>query len=100
MEKIRMITIVARCRVKPEKTDEFMKMALDLVEASRGEEGNVFYDLYADLADPAKFTFIEAWKDRAAIDSHNETPHFRGFGERAGPLFAGPLEIALYRKVT
>ncbi|MDD3071820.1 MAG: putative quinol monooxygenase [Methanoculleus horonobensis] len=94
-----MITIVARCRVKPEKTDDFMKIALDLVEASRSEAGNVSYDLYADLADPAKFTFIETWKDRAAIDAHNETPHFRGFGERAGPLFAGPLDIALYRKV-
>ncbi|MDV2481889.1 antibiotic biosynthesis monooxygenase [Methanoculleus sp. Wushi-C6] len=94
-----MITIVAKCTVKPEKIDEFMKIALDLVDASRGEEGNVSYDLYADLANPAKFTFIEAWKDRAAIDAHNGTPHFKGFGERAGPLFAGPLDIGLYRRV-
>lgn len=95
-----MITIVARCSVKPDTADEFMKIARGLVEASRSEDGNVSYDLYVDLADPAKFTFIEVWKDRAAIDSHNETPHFRDFGERAGPLFAGPLDIALYRKVT
>ncbi len=94
-----MITIVARCSVKPDKTDDFMKMVLDLVDASRSEAGNVSYDLYADLADPAKFTFIEVWKDKAAIDSHNQTPHFRGFGERAGPLLAGPLDIALYRRV-
>ncbi len=97
---MRMITIVARCSVKPEKTDEFMKIALDLVDASRGEEGNVSYDLYADLSDPAKFAFIETWRDRAAIDAHNGTPHFKGFGERAGSLFAGPLDIALYRRVT
>lgn len=95
-----MITIVARCSVKPEKTDEFMKVALDLVDASRGEEGNVSYDLYADLTDPAKFTFIEIWRDRAAIDAHNGTAHFKGFGERAESLFAGPLDIALYRRVT
>ncbi len=97
---MRMITIVARCNVKPEKIDEFMKIALNLVDASKGEEGNVSYDLYADLADPTKFTFIEIWRDRAAIDAHNGTPHFKAFGERVGSLFAGPLDIALYRRVT
>lgn len=95
-----MITIVAKCSVKPDKTDDFLKIARGLVAASRSEEGNVSYDLYADLADPAKFTFIEIWKDRAAIDSHNATLHFQDFGERAGPLFTGPLDIALYQKVT
>ncbi len=94
-----MITIVARCSVLPDRADDFTKIALALVEASRSEEGNISYNLYADLADPAKFTFIEVWKDEAAIDSHNETPHFRGFGERAGPLFAGPFDIALYRRI-
>ncbi|KAF5085017.1 putative quinol monooxygenase [Methanoculleus horonobensis] len=94
-----MITIVARCSIQSGKSDEFMEIARDLVDASRREDGNISYDLYVDLADPAKFAFIEVWKDRAAIDSHNETAHFKGFGERAGPLFAGPLDIGLYRKV-
>ena len=94
-----MITIVAESSVKPDKTDDFLKIARDLVEASRGEEGNVSYVLYADLKDPAKYTFIENWKDQAAIDSHNATAHFLDFGARAGPLFTGPLDIALYQRV-
>lgn len=94
-----MITIVAECNVKPDKTDDFLKIARGLVEASRDEEGNVSYNLYADLKDPAKFTFIENWKDQAAIDSHNATAHFLDFGAKAGPLFTGPLDIALYQRV-
>ena len=94
-----MITIVANCTARAESTGDLAKLALDLVRASRSEAGNVSYDFYADLADPAKFTFIEVWKDQAAIESHNATPHFQGFVEKAGPLFAGPLEIALYRKL-
>jgi len=66
---------------------------------SRNEERDTSYDLAADLKDPTKFTFIEMWEDRAAIDSHSATPHFQDFGEGAGPLFAGPLNIALYRRV-
>lgn len=95
-----MITIVARCSVKTDKVEDLVELALDLIKASRSEAGNVSYDFYADLADPAKFTFVEVWKDQAAIDLHNATPHFRGFVDKAGPLFAGPLDIALYRKLT
>lgn len=94
-----MITIVASGSVQPDRAAEMKKIALDLVTASRSEAGNVSYDYYEDLSDPAKFTFIEVWKDQAAIESHNATPHFQGFVEKAGPLFAGPLEIALYRKL-
>ena len=95
-----MITIVARGSVHADKVAVLERLALDLVEASRSEEGNVSYDVYADLADPAKFTFIEVWKNREAIDIHNATSHFQGFVEKAGALFAGPLEIALCRKLT
>ncbi|HIH04259.1 MAG TPA: antibiotic biosynthesis monooxygenase [Methanoregulaceae archaeon] len=95
-----MITIVARGSVQADRVADLERLAVDLVEASRNEEGNVSYDFYADLADPAKFTFIEVWKDRDAIDLHNATSHFQGFVERAGPLFDGPLDIALCRKLT
>ncbi|MEN6341746.1 MAG: putative quinol monooxygenase [Methanospirillum sp.] len=95
-----MITIVARGRVRAESVADLERLALDLVGASRSEAGNVSYDFYADLADPATFTFIEVWQDQNAIDLHNATPHFRGFVEKAGPIFDGPLEIALCRKLT
>ncbi|NLX49658.1 MAG: antibiotic biosynthesis monooxygenase [Methanospirillum sp.] len=95
-----MITIVARCAARAESAGDLENLALDLVRASRSEAGNVSYDFYADLADPAKFTFIEVWKDQAAIESHNATPHFQGFVEKAGLLFAGPLEISFYRKLS
>ena len=95
-----MITIVARCSAQAERVENLVGLALDLVEASRSEAGNVSYDFYADLADPAKFTFIEVWNDQAALDLHNASPHFRGFVDRAAPLFAGPLDIAFYRKLT
>ncbi|MFY9545387.1 MAG: putative quinol monooxygenase [Candidatus Methanoculleus thermohydrogenotrophicum] len=95
-----MITIIAKCSAKAGKSDELVKLARDLVKASRSEAGNVSYDFYADLADPTKFTFIEVWKDQAAIDFHNATPHFLGFVEKAEPLLAGPLDVALYQKLT
>lgn len=95
-----MITIVAKCRVKPEKEDDIIRLALDLVTASRKEKGNVSYDFYADVSDSHRFTFIEVWKDQEAINIHNGTAHFQNFVAKAEPLFAGPLDIALYNKLS
>ena len=95
-----MISIIAKCQGKPEMIDNLIKHAHELVIASRKEEGNISYDFYADISDSDKFTFIEVWKDQEAIDIHNETPHFQNFVAKAGPLFAGPLDIALYNKLS
>lgn len=95
-----MITIVAKCSVKPSATDEFLELALSLVHASRAETGNVSYDFYCDLKNQAQFTFIECWKDQEAINLHNASEHFVTFGEKAAPLFSAPLDIGLYRKLT
>jgi len=95
-----MITIVAKCSARAGRADELVQLALNLIDSSRKEEGNVSYDFYTDIADPTKFTFIEVWKDQAAIDLHNSTPHFQGFVEKAGPLFAGPLDVSLYQKIS
>ena len=100
LELQQMITIVAGGSAKADRVRDLAKLALDLVGASRSEAGNVSYDFYEDVADPAKFTFIEVWKDQAAIEAHNASSHFQEFVEKAGPLFAGPLDVALYRKLT
>jgi quinol monooxygenase YgiN len=95
-----MITIIATGRVKPEGIDALRGLVMDLVSRSRAEAGNVSYDFYQVLADPAKFAFVEVWQDQAAIDSHMASPHFQGCMANAGPLWDGPLEIGLYRKQT
>lgn len=95
-----MISIIAKCQVKPETADDIIRLALDLVIASRKEKGNISYDFYADTTDSHRFTFIEAWKDQEAINIHNETAHFQNFVAKAEPLFAGPLDIALYKKLS
>ncbi|MDD3069473.1 MULTISPECIES: putative quinol monooxygenase [Methanocorpusculum] len=95
-----MITIIAKCTAKKDTVDDLLELALELVQSSRKEKGNVSYDFYQDITSPEKFTFIECWKDQAAIDSHNATPHFKHFVEKTGQIFAGPLDVALFRKLT
>jgi len=51
------------------------------------------------MSDPAVFAFIECWKDQAAIDFHNATPHFTGLVPRMGVLYAESYPVELYEEM-
>jgi CRISPR-associated protein Cas8b1/Cst1 subtype I-B len=73
------LTIVATVTVKPEFKDDVLKAIKTVVDATRKEPGNIFYDVFEDIKNPLKFVFIETWKSQAAIDSHNKSAHFNNF---------------------
>jgi len=73
------LTIVATITVKPEHKEDVLKSIKTVVDASRKEPGNIFYDVFEDINNPLKFVFIETWKSQAAIDIHNKTAHFIDF---------------------
>lgn len=95
-----MITIIAKCKAVEGGADKLKELALNLVNESRKESGNISYDFYEEIESPLKFTFIECWKDQQAIDIHNASSHFISFGEKASSLFDGALDIALYNKIS
>ena len=95
-----MITIVAAFSVNACDKAALLTAAKELIEKSREEEGNVTYNLYEDISDPAKMTFIEEWRDQAAIDYHNSTEHFNRICAQLGNYTAGPMKVNLYTKTS
>jgi len=73
------LSIVATVIVKPEFREDVLKAMKTVVDATVKEPGCIFYDVYEDINNPLKFVFIETWKSKAAIDSHNKTAHFNDF---------------------
>jgi len=62
---------------------DFEKAAEAVVAGSRAEEGCVYYEL-GKSDTPLTYAFIEVWKSQEAINTHNETPHFKAFVEAIG----------------
>ncbi|GKS10900.1 monooxygenase [Paenibacillus chitinolyticus] len=91
-----MIIIHAAMRLQPGKDDAFLKEILPLVEASRGESGNVSYDLYKHAEKEYAYTMVEVWKDQQAVNSHNSSAHFTAFTGKAGEFLAAPLDVKVY----
>lgn len=85
--------IVARVVVKDDQVKAFIEVASKLVEATRLEEGNLFYSLYQSPIDATEFIFYEEYKNQAAFDTHAASAHFAAFSEGTGDMMAGELLI-------
>ncbi|OSN03784.1 putative quinol monooxygenase [Lonsdalea iberica] len=71
------IRVVASLQAKPEYLKEITDAVNKAVEPSRKEAGNLQYDLHAEIDKPGAFVFIERWKNKAALETHEKTAHFQ-----------------------
>ncbi|MCD7938498.1 MAG: antibiotic biosynthesis monooxygenase [Tannerellaceae bacterium] len=93
-----MITIVAKAFVKEGKRDEFIQAVQPMIAGSQAEEGNISYTLFEDLDNKNILTFIEQWKDLAAINYHNNSTHFQA-GVSAISDLIEDMEIRKYQEL-
>ena len=94
-----MIRIVAKSVIKDDKIETYIKLAKELIEKSRQEQGCISYGLFQDINNPSIITFIEDWQDQKSIELHRNSEHFK----RIVPLFAdlrvSKGEVNLYKEV-
>ncbi|MCL1996120.1 MAG: antibiotic biosynthesis monooxygenase [Defluviitaleaceae bacterium] len=93
-----MIVLLVQFEVAQNKHNEVFDVFKNLVKSSQEEEGCIEYDLYQELNDPNKFSLIEKWKDQAAIDFHNSTPHFLNNIDKVKELAGKSLVVNRYGK--
>jgi quinol monooxygenase YgiN len=68
----------------PARRDEAVAAALEVMEATRAEEGSVTYTFSADLTDPGRFHLVEQWASAEAMDAHMQAPHLAAFMAKMG----------------
>jgi quinol monooxygenase YgiN len=94
------IVLIARLKVKPDSVESAKREALAIVEDSRGETGCINYDFHQGIDDETVFVWHETWADKAAIEAHGASEHFRNFSEQIKDLIDEPLQITLTRMVS
>ncbi|MCB5188309.1 antibiotic biosynthesis monooxygenase [Methylobacillus caricis] len=72
-----MLKVIAQDFIKPEYIEQVLPLYAELIEKTRQEPLCISYELFIDQKDPGHFIFIEEWPDRAALDLHCQTEHFR-----------------------
>lgn len=72
-----MLKVIAQDFIHPDRVDEVTPLYRELVEKTRKEPRCISYEMFINQKDPGHFIFIEEWPDRAALDAHCQSEHFR-----------------------
>jgi len=91
-----MVIVHAFIEVKEGMAQKFAEAAGKCVKETRKEPGCNFYTLYADVENPLKFTIVEEWESKAALDTHMTLPHFIQLGEDIKDLVAAPISAKVF----
>lgn len=94
------LTVIARVKAKEEKVRQAKKILTGLVGPTRAEPGCINYVLHQSTDDVCSFAFLEKWADRAALDSHLQTPYLKAFLAQVDDLLAEPLDVTLWHEIS
>ncbi len=72
-----MIVITARFAVLPEHAEAWPEISRAFTEATRAEEGCLWFDWSRSLDDPTEYVLVEAFRDGDAGGAHVGSEHFR-----------------------
>lgn len=94
-----MLTVIAKLPVKEGKMEEMKAAFSELIAKVAGEEGTLLYSLNKDKGNPNLLVVVEQYKDKAALDFHSSTPHFKAFFALSGALLGGKPEISVMEEI-
>ena len=94
-----MLVIHIHVQVKPECLDAFKQATLANARASLQEPGVARFDVVRQQDDPARFVFVEVYRDAAAAAAHKETAHYPVWRDAVAPMMAAPRQSVKYDNV-
>jgi quinol monooxygenase YgiN len=69
------IDVVAHIHALAGHEHSVLEAIKTFVAPTRLEAGCLRYDLFRDVSDPTKFTFIEEWESPAHLEAHSASTH-------------------------
>jgi len=94
-----MISVIAKIPIKEGKFEEAIQAFQELMVQVAKEEGTLSYTLNRAQSNPNTLVIMERYKDKAALDAHSSSPHFKAFLPRSAALMAGKPEITVMEEI-
>lgn len=89
------IYLTAIVKAKDACRDEVNTILQAMVTHTRKEEACELYSLHQGIEDKNLFTFYEIWKSKEGLDTHNQQPYIKAFGELAAEKLQEPPIVLL-----
>ncbi|MBR0717314.1 putative quinol monooxygenase [Bradyrhizobium liaoningense] len=91
-----MIIVVGSVDGRSESLDRLVKISLEHVHRSRGEDGCIEHVIQIDCEDPLRLRFFERWRDAAALRTHFARSESRAFAQEVARLCSKPPVMTIY----
>jgi quinol monooxygenase YgiN len=88
-----LIFITAKFAVRPEHAEAWPEISRPFTEATRAEEGCLWFDWSRSLDDPNEYVLVEAFRDGDAGAAHVGSAHFRAAQDELPPYLAATPRI-------
>jgi quinol monooxygenase YgiN len=88
-----LIFITAKFAIKPEHAEAWPEISRAFTEATRAEEGCLWYDWSRSLDDPNEYVLVEAFRDGDAGAVHVGSDHFKAAQAELPPYLASTPKI-------
>ena len=88
-----MIFITAKFSIRPEDADAWPEISRAFTEATRAEEGCLFFDWSRSLDDPTEYVLVEAFRDGDAGGAHVQSEHFTAARSSLPPHLASTPKV-------
>ena len=83
-----MYVVCVKVHVVAEHIAEFTEATRENARATRGEPGNVRFDVLRVDGDPTRFFLYEVYCEEADFKAHQQTEHYLRWRERVAPCMA------------
>lgn len=81
-----MIIVSGTARVKPGALEAARAAMMKVIEATRREEGCLYYSYGLDVTAPDTIIILEYWKDWPALERHFTEPHLADWVKTLGEV--------------
>jgi quinol monooxygenase YgiN len=88
-----LIFITAKFPVKPEHAEAWPAISRAFTEATRAEDGCLWFDWSRSLDDPTEYVLVEAFRDGDAGAAHVGSAHFKAAQSELPPYLASTPKI-------
>ncbi|MHC1746518.1 MAG: putative quinol monooxygenase [Negativicutes bacterium] len=92
-----MVVVISKLTVKPEKKQELLAAAKELIAATREEAGCISYSLLDDPYKNDRCIFVEEWRDKEALEHHFTTSHIAKWRQESKELLAAKSDLSIYQ---
>ena len=88
-----MIFITAKFPIKPDHADDWPRLSRAFTEATRAEDGCLWFEWSRSLDDPNEYVCVEAFRDDDAAVHHVNTQAFKDFVGRMPDIVSANPQI-------